>query len=100
MRGKMADILKRGPYRWQVRIRRKGHPSQTKTFSTKAETEAWAQMTESEMTRDVFVYQKEAENTTPFSSTMIAPSRRHHRSQRSDRNPVLWHLPLRPPHST
>ncbi|MHB8422594.1 MAG: hypothetical protein ACYDAM_07485 [Leptospirales bacterium] len=58
----MADILKRGPYQWQVRIRRKGHPSQTKTFNTKAE--AWAQVTESEMTRGVFVSRKEAENTT------------------------------------
>jgi len=63
-RSKMADIRKRGPYQWQVRIRRKGHPSQTKTFNTKAEAEAWAQVTESEMVRGVFVSRKEAENTT------------------------------------
>jgi len=60
----MADIRKRGPYQWQVRIRRKGHPSQTKTFNTKAEAEAWAQVTESEMVRGVFVSRKEAESTT------------------------------------
>ncbi len=51
MRSKMADIRKRGPYQWQVRIKRKGHPSQTKTFNTKAEAEAWIQVTESEMVR-------------------------------------------------
>ncbi len=60
----MADIRKRGPYQWQVRIRRKGHLSQTKTFNTKAEAEAWAQVTESEMVRGVFVSRKEAERTT------------------------------------
>ena len=48
----------------QVRIRRKGYPTQTKTFSTKAKVEAWAQMTEAEMVRGVFVSRKEAENTT------------------------------------
>ncbi|MHB8543612.1 MAG: hypothetical protein ACYC9S_06375 [Leptospirales bacterium] len=64
MRSKTADIHKRGPYQWQVRIRRKGHPSQTKTFNTKAEAEAWAQVTEPEMTRGVFVSRKKAENTT------------------------------------
>ena len=41
----MADIRKRGPYQWQVRIRWKDHPSQTKTFNTKSEAEARAQVT-------------------------------------------------------
>ena len=60
----MADIRKRGPYQWQVRVRKKGYPSQTRTFNTKAEAEAWAATTESEMTRGIFVSRKEAENTT------------------------------------
>ena len=30
----MADIRKRGDYQWQARVRRKGHPSQTKTFGS------------------------------------------------------------------
>jgi hypothetical protein len=51
----MADIRKRGPCQWQVRIRRKGYPSQTKTFNIKSEAEAWAATTESEMVRGVFV---------------------------------------------
>ena len=39
-------------------------PTQTKTFETKAEAEAWVSIIESEMTRGVFVSRKEAENTT------------------------------------
>ena len=60
----MADIRKRGDSQWQVRVRRRGHGSQTKTFVTKAEAEAWAAVVESEMARGVFVSRKEAENTT------------------------------------
>ena len=60
----MAPYSKRGPYQWQTKIRRKGHPVQTKTFSTRAEAEAWASTVESEMARGVFVSRKEAESTT------------------------------------
>ncbi|MHB1606228.1 MAG: site-specific integrase [Leptospirales bacterium] len=60
----MASIYKRAPYQWQALIRRKGFETQARVFNTKAEAEAWAQVTESEMTRGVFVSRKEAENTT------------------------------------
>ena len=60
----MASIYKRGPYQWQVLIRRKGFETQARVFNTKAEAEAWAQVTESEMVRGVFVSRKAAENTT------------------------------------
>lgn len=60
----MASIYKRGPYQWQVLIRRKGFPSQAKVFETKSEAETWAATIESEMGRGGFVSQKEAENTT------------------------------------
>ena len=60
----MAAIRKRGPYQWQVRIRKKGYPAQTKTFDTKAEAEVWAATVESEMARGIFISRKEAENTT------------------------------------
>ena len=60
----MATYSKRGPYQWQTKIRRKGHPVQTKTFNTRAEAEAWASTVESEMARGVFVSRKEAESTT------------------------------------
>ena len=60
----MASIYRRGPFQWQVLIRRKGYPTQAKVFETKAEAEAWSKITESEMVRGVFVSRKEAENTT------------------------------------
>lgn len=45
----MATIRKKGPYQWHVQIRRKGHPSQTRTFETKADAEAWATAIEREI---------------------------------------------------
>lgn len=60
----MAAINKRGPHQWRAQIRKNGFPPQSKTFTTKAEAEAWAQMTESEMTRGVWVSRGEAESTT------------------------------------
>lgn len=60
----MASILKRGPHQWQAVIRRKGHPTQTKTFETKAQAEAWSSVIESEMFRSVFVDRTELERTT------------------------------------
>ena len=54
----MASIYRRGPYQWQVLIRRKGYPTQAKVFETKAEAEAWSKTTESEMVRGVFAYRK------------------------------------------
>ena len=61
----MASIIKRGPYQFQATIRIKGFPSQSKTFESKREAEAWATIIESEMIRGVFVQQeKEAEQTS------------------------------------
>ena len=48
---------------WQVRVRKRGHPAQTRTWRTKAEAQAWARQVENEMDRGVFVSRKEAENT-------------------------------------
>ncbi|WP_426195515.1 integrase [Massilia sp. DWR3-1-1] len=60
----MASILNRGPHQWQVTIRRKGYPPQTKTFETKKRAEAWATIVESEMARGVFADRTEVERTT------------------------------------
>lgn len=60
----MATITKRGPYQWRAQVRRHGYPAQSKTFNTKAEAEAWANMIESEMARGVWVSRSEAEATT------------------------------------
>lgn len=60
----MAAINKRGPYQWRAQIRKHGFPPLSKTFTTKAEAEAWAKMNESEMARGVWVSRGEAEATT------------------------------------
>lgn len=60
----MAVIEKRGPYQWRVKIRKKGFPTQTKTFSDKKNAEAWARKTASEMERGVFISSSAAEQTT------------------------------------
>jgi hypothetical protein len=60
----MASISKRGPYQWQVKIRREGYPRQSKTFETYDDASAWARMIENEMDRGVFTSRKESENTT------------------------------------
>ncbi|AWP23170.1 hypothetical protein C4901_07380 [Acidiferrobacter sp. SPIII_3] len=49
---------------WRAIVKRKGHETQTRTFNTKAEAEAWACVIESEIARGVFVSRAEAENTT------------------------------------
>lgn len=60
----MASLVKRGPYQWQVKIRRKGWPKQAKTFETYEDATRWARKIESEMDDGVFVSRKEAEKTT------------------------------------
>lgn len=49
---------------YQAIIRKKGYPSQSKTFRAKRDAERWARQTESEMERGVFVQRTESEQTT------------------------------------
>ncbi len=60
----MAAITNRGPLQWRARIRRRGYPTVSKTFETKADAEAWARQIESEMDRKVFISRAEAEQYT------------------------------------
>ena len=60
----MATIREKGPYQWQVQIRRKGWPNQNATFRTKKEAEAWARKSESSMDRGLFVDQSAGRETT------------------------------------
>lgn len=60
----MATFTKRGEYQWQAKIRRQGKGTQSKTFNTKADAEAWARQIEGEMDRGIFVSRVEAESTT------------------------------------
>lgn len=60
----MATITKRGNHQWQVKIRAKGFPPQTKTFTSRIDAEKWARHLENEMDRGIFVDRSEAEATT------------------------------------
>ena len=60
----MATFDQRESGYWQAKIRRKGHPVQSKTFRTKTDAESWARSIENEMDRGVFVNRAEAESTT------------------------------------
>lgn len=60
----MASFRQRGELQWQARINRKGFPAQVKTFSTRADAEAWARQVESEIDRGMFVSRVEAESTS------------------------------------
>ena len=60
----MASFRKRNSTCWQAQIRRKGYPTQTKSFTTRAAAEQWVRSIESEMDLGVFVSRHEAENTT------------------------------------
>jgi integrase len=59
----MATIRKRGEGQYHVQIRKRGYPTQTKTFSKEADARRWATIIESEMERGVFVSRTEAEIT-------------------------------------
>tara|TARA_Y100000310_G_scaffold27153_1_gene25831 strand:+ start:1025 stop:2047 length:1023 start_codon:yes stop_codon:yes gene_type:complete len=50
----MATIKKRENGKWQAKIRRKGYPSQSKTFVTKTEATKWARDVESDMDKSTF----------------------------------------------
>jgi integrase len=60
----MATIREKGPYQWQVQIRRKGWPNQNVTFRTRKDDEAWSRRAEADMDRGLFVDQTEGRQTT------------------------------------
>lgn len=60
----MATIVKRGPYQWQAKIRKKGHKPISKTFNYRVDAEQWARDLEAEMDRGTYTSRKEAESTT------------------------------------
>lgn len=60
----MATIRKKGPYQWHVQVRKKGYPTQTRTFSTRADAERWGRETEIAIERGLFFDRTVAERTT------------------------------------
>lgn len=59
----MAVITQRENRHWQAKIRRHGWPSQSKTFRTRADAEAWARAVEREMDVGAFIQRNDAERT-------------------------------------
>ena len=59
----MATFRKRSGS-WQALVKKKGYGQIGRTFDTKADAEDWANVTEAEMTRGIFVTRIESENTT------------------------------------
>jgi len=60
----MATIREKGPYQWQVQIRRKGWPTQNATLRTKKQAQAWARKVEYEMDQGLLVDQSAGRETT------------------------------------
>ena len=60
----MATYTKRSSGQWQAKVRKKGFPVQTKTFTNKARAQKWAIQVESQMDTKEFISTRLAENTT------------------------------------
>ncbi|MCC4260832.1 site-specific integrase [Pseudomonas aestusnigri] len=73
----MAYIEKRGDS-WRAQVRRKGYPTISATFDTKAEAQRWATEIEGDMSRARFVDIREAEQTS------IADALRRYRREVTD----------------
>lgn len=59
----MATFTQRSSGKWQAKVRRDGHPPQSKTFQTKAQAEAWARAIEREMDTSSFIPSNAATKT-------------------------------------
>lgn len=83
----MATFRKRSGS-WQALVKKKGFGQIARTFDTKAASEAWAKITESEIVRGVFVSRKESENTT-LSEALdryeqeVSPIKKGHRQEKT-----------------
>lgn len=78
----MATFTKRGPYQWEARIRRRGYPTVSRTFVSRADAQAWANEIESEYARGLYRPRGEAEKTTLHRALErykqeITPSKKH-----------------------
>lgn len=60
----MATLRQRDSGYWQAIIRRKGYPTESRTFPNKTEAREWTRRVESEMDKGTFLSASEAERTT------------------------------------
>ncbi|KAA3652193.1 MAG: site-specific integrase [Proteobacteria bacterium] len=67
----MATIRKRGDFQWHVQVRKKGFPTQTRTFLQRVDAERWAKETEIQMERGLFFDRSVAEKTSVSDLTGI-----------------------------
>jgi integrase len=86
----VPTIRKRGDGQYHVQIRKRGYPTQTKTFTKEADARRWATIIESEMERGVFISRSEAEATLVRDvlqryADEVLPTKR---SQQSDRSRI------------
>ncbi len=59
----MASIRLHGD-RWQARVRRKGHPEESRCFATRIDAERWARAIESEIDRGSYTSATESQRLT------------------------------------
>jgi len=87
----VATIREKGPHQWHVQIRRKGWPSQSSTFRTKKDAQAWARKIETDIDRGILIDQEAAQQTT-FGDLIdiflreVTPFRTNEKSMISERN--------------
>lgn len=84
----MSSITKRGDYQFQTIIRRKGFPTQTKTFETRADAERWTREIEAKMDTSYFRDRREVERTTLSQALQkylesVTPTKRGHVAERN-----------------
>lgn len=60
----MASIRKKGDMQWHVQVRKKGQPTQTRTFTLKTDAERWGKETEIAIERGLFFDRSVGERTT------------------------------------
>lgn len=60
----MASYTKRGEGQWQVKVRKRGYPTQTNTFRNKSIAQKWATQVEAQMDNKLFISSTLAETST------------------------------------
>ncbi|WP_101049067.1 site-specific integrase [Macromonas nakdongensis] len=60
----MGQITKRGEYQWRAKVRRKGFPEQSRTFTYREDAEKWIRTVERELETSGFVDRREADKNT------------------------------------
>lgn len=98
----MATISKRGEFQFQAIIRRRGYPSQTKTFESRTDAERWVREVEAKMDTGYFQDRREVEQTTLHQALqkyveLVTPTKRGASQERNRIKQLQRHpLALRP----